>query len=426
LKKRLLALGATHPGAGERLLVGKPLRSLGHYRERGTTPLPMALPDYHGGSVVNLMSSIIAAFGGENPPYLPLSQLAGSALQEAENIVLLVMDGLGCDYLKAHGNCTVLRQHLRGCITSVFPPTTATAVTTFLTASAPQQHGLTGWFVYFEELGQVVAVLPLEPRPTGASSTAARTNAATLLNPKPVFDRIRARSYMVVPERIAFSPFNVAFSGGATVRPYRSLAQCFKTTANIIRESSGRVYIYAYWPELDHLGHTQGVSSRAVKAHFSMLDGELERFLKSIEGSHTTVIVTADHGMVDCGARQLVRLDDHPALADALALPLCGDRRVAYCYVEPEKRQAFENYVGTVLAEYATLFKSDRLVEQGYFGLGPVHPQLRARVGNYTLIMKGHYGIKDWLPGERREIQVGAHSGVSNAEMYVPLVAVNV
>lgn len=386
----------------------------------------MVLPNYRGGSIVNLMSSIIGAFGGQNPPYPPLSQLAGSALHEAEKIVLLVIDGMGCDYLKTHGAHTPLRQHLRGCMTSVFPPTTATAVTAFLTGRAPQQHGLTGWFVYFEELGQVVAVLPLEPRPGGSRGADAGIDATALLQPKPVFDRIDAPSYIVVPDRIAYSPFNTAYCGRASVRPYKSLTQCFSTAANIIRENSGRLYIYAYWPELDHLGHTQGVESRAVKAQFANLNVEFKRFLSSIEGTRTTVIATADHGMVDSGAQQLVRLDDHPALADTLALPLCGDRRVAYCYVKREKRRAFEKYVDTALAQYATLFKSDELIEQGYFGLGPVHPRLPARVGDYTLIMKGKHGIKDWLPGERRDIQIGAHSGVSEAEMYVPLIVANV
>lgn len=387
----------------------------------------MALPNYHGGSIVNLMSSIMAAFGSHNPFYPPLAQLAGSSvLREARNIVLLVIDGLGCEYLKEHGAYSTLRQHLRGCITSVFPPTTATAVTAFLTASAPQQHGLTGWFVYFEEIGQVVAVLPLQPRPTGTEGSSAMVEAAAILDPRPVFDQIKAQSHIVVPERIAFSPFNVAYCGSAHVRPYRSLRQCFRTTAEIIHEQRERQYIYVYWPELDHLGHTQGVASRAVKAQFSMLSAEFEAFLKSIEGSQTTVIVTADHGMVDCGARRLLRLDDHRALADTLALPLCGDRRAAYCYVKPEKRRAFEHYVDTVLADYATRFSSDELIGQGYFGLGPAHPQLCRRVGDYTLVMKGHHGIKDWLPGERREIQIGAHGGISDAEMYVPLIVANV
>ncbi len=43
---------------------------------------------------------------------------------------------------------------------SIFPATTATAVTTFLTGTAPQQHGITGWFMYLRE----PAALPYRPR----------------------------------------------------------------------------------------------------------------------------------------------------------------------------------------------------------------------------------------------------------------------
>ncbi|MGF1614196.1 MAG: alkaline phosphatase family protein [Gammaproteobacteria bacterium] len=386
------------------------------------TTSPMVLPDYRGGSIVNLMSSIIGAFGGQNPPYPPLAKLNDGILHQAENIVLLVVDGLGCDYLQTQGVGTTLLRHLRACITSVFPPTTASAVTAFLSGNAPQQHGLTGWFVYFEEVGRVMAVLPLEPRPSGPRRALGRIDAVAILDPRPVFDRIDARCYIVVPERIAYSPFNSAYRGSATVRPYRSLNQCFHTITDIIRESTGRKYIYAYWPELDHLGHTQGVASRAVSTHFAMLDGAFEKFLHTLAGSQTAVIATADHGMVDCRTEQLLRLDDHRLLADTLALPLCGDRRVAYCYVKPGQDRAFEHYVETTLAPYATLFKSRQLVDQGYFGLGPANLRLRSRVGDYTLVMKGHYGIKDWLPGERREVLIGAHGGVSEAEMRVPLI----
>lgn len=71
-----------------------------------------------------------------------------------------------------------------------------------------------------------------------------------------------------------------------------------------------------------------------------------------------------------------------------------------------------------------TLFESGKLIEEGYFGLGPAHPELGTRVGDYTLLMKERYTLKDWLPGERREVQVGAHGGLSDEELYVPLVVV--
>jgi hypothetical protein len=49
-------------------------------------------------------------------------------------------------------------------MTSVFPSTTASAITAFMTGLAPAQHGLTGWHMHLDEIDQTLAILPLTPR----------------------------------------------------------------------------------------------------------------------------------------------------------------------------------------------------------------------------------------------------------------------
>ena len=120
-------------------------------------------PDYEGGSIVNLMASIEAAFG-RRASYPELRDLASDEIAGARNLCLLVIDGLGWRYLARALGGGALRRHARAAITSTFPTTTATAITTFMTGLAPQQHGLTGWHMYFRELGTVLAVLPFRPR----------------------------------------------------------------------------------------------------------------------------------------------------------------------------------------------------------------------------------------------------------------------
>src|SRR3990172_9319949 len=115
----------------------------------------VVLPEYNAGSIVTPRASLIAARGGEPPAYGPLRGLDASRLRSAANLVLLVVDGLGYDYLVRVGAAGALHSHLKGHITTVFPSTTATAITTFLTGMAPQQHALTGWFMHFKELGGV-------------------------------------------------------------------------------------------------------------------------------------------------------------------------------------------------------------------------------------------------------------------------------
>ena len=132
----------------------------------GMTPLP----DYHGGSIVNLTASVILARGGDEGLYPALSCIDGDALSNATNIILMVIDGSGYEYLLRHGRGGLLHGHLRGSLTSAFPSTTATAITTFLTGTAPQQHGLTGWFMYVRQIDGVLAEMSFTQR---GSATAA-------------------------------------------------------------------------------------------------------------------------------------------------------------------------------------------------------------------------------------------------------------
>lgn len=379
-------------------------------------------PDYHGGSIVNLMASIVLALGGEESRYPPLRMLDPARLA-SRNIVLVVIDGLGHDNLKLHGANGALARHVEDRLTSVFPATTATAVTTFLTGTAPQQHGVTGWFTYFRELGSVIAVLPFRPRYGGPPLT---IRAQDLFQHTPVFDRLRARSHVVAPERIIHSAYNVAHQGVARLRPFAKLADMFHAVNQIVRASTERTYVYAYWPEFDRLAHEHGCASREAVMHLGDIDRAFASFLHSVAGSDTTVIVTADHGFIDARPDQLIELDVHPRLARTLVLPLCGERRAAFCYVHAGQRQEFVNYVEAHLAEHADLHDSATLVESGYFGLGPPHPQLHERIGDYTLVMKHDAAIKDWLLGEERHVHVGVHGGASAAEMYVPLIVAQV
>lgn len=380
----------------------------------------MPLPDYRSGSIVNLMGAILEAFGAEpRPAYPPLAGL--EAVLARRTVVLLVIDGLGDECL-ARAHAPALLGHRRDRLTSVFPSTTATAITTFLTGEAPQQHGLTGWHTYFKELGSVVTVLPFVARHGGEPLSRAGIEAGPFLGHAPVFDRLRARSVVVAPERIIHSDFNVAHSGRAERRGFATLAQLFGTVSAIARSAAERTYVYAYWPELDHLAHEHGVGSRAVRGHLGELDAAFGRFLAHLHGTDTGVIVTADHGFIDVPPERNIELDDHPALADTLVLPLCGERRAPYCYVHPDRRAEFERYVRERLAHACELHASQALIEAGWFGLGPPHPRLHERVGHYALVMKENWTLKDWLPGERRFVQLGVHGGTTAEEMYVPLI----
>lgn len=383
-----------------------------------------ALPDYHGGSIVNLMSSVSEAFGADPSGYPTLRALPADALREARKVVLLVFDGLGHDYLSANGPGGAMHAHLRARITSVFPSTTATAIPVFLTGYAPAQHGFTGWFTYLREFGSVVAVLPFRNRLGGTPLARTGLTPRELSGCAPVFDRIEAPSYVVTPMHISRSDFNRDFSGSASVLSYETLQEMFSCVHRALSASQERSYVYAYWPRFDTLAHKHGVGSHQVRQHFTEIDHAFERFAASLAGTGTAVVATADHGFIDSGPRRLVPLEDHPVLGDALVLPLSGESRLAYCYVHPDRREVFERYVAEDLAHCAVLHRSQDLLRDGWFGIGKMHPRLHDRIGHYTLEMRDNYMLKDWLPGEERYRHIGVHGGTSEREMHVPLIVV--
>ena len=75
----------------------------------------MYRPDYKGGSIVNLMSSVGRALGWTSP-YKPLRRLDVKKLTKSKNIVVLVLDGIGYDWIKRYGKNTLLNKHIKDII----------------------------------------------------------------------------------------------------------------------------------------------------------------------------------------------------------------------------------------------------------------------------------------------------------------------
>jgi len=386
------------------------------------SPAPGLTPDYQGGGIVNLMASIIRARGGHSE-YPQSSLMAAGEMARATNIVLLVIDGLGADWLAQHSPAGLLRRHLVGTMTTVFPSTTATAITSFLTGDGPLQHGLTGWYTWFSELACVMTVLPGVPRYGGVSYRKAGIDPRRLFGHQSVFARIRTRGLVVSPNRIARSDYNLAHVGPAQVVPYADLHDLFRQTARALRRDRVPKYVYCYWPELDAIGHHDGMGSAAAIAHLRVLEQALTDFLVGVAGTDTLVLVTADHGQVDTGPADLIDLADHPDLADCLALPLCGEPRAAFCYLRAGREGRFLDYCRDPLGDLVEVHASPDLVAAGYFGLGRPHPRFHERVGDYCLLPQGHRILRQALPFEEPKTLIGQHGGLTRTELLVPLCA---
>ena len=365
------------------------------------------------------MSSIGGALGVKSQ-YGELSLLSSEELKNSKNIVLIVLDGLGYEFLK--DKASALHEGLRGKMTSVYPPTTSAAVTTFATGMAPQQHAVTGWFMHLKELGAVSVILPFRPRAGGPPYSAQGIFVDDILNIETIAERISVDSFEITRSDLANSDYNKAVTRNKTVLAYDTLNGFFTQIKRALYTHTNRKYIFAYWPDIDSLSHEHGTASREVKEHFHVVDKKMRAFLRSIEGTDTTVIITADHGLVTTPPERVIKITDHPKLQECLTLPFCGDSRTKYCYVRPAKAKQFEAYVTTKLNNYCEMYKSEEFIKKGYFGLFKANPKLYDRVGDYVLCMKENYIFFDQIVKEDRHIHAGNHGGGSTEEMFVPLI----
>ncbi len=379
----------------------------------------LTLPHYDGGGLVNLMSSITTALGGTSP-YAPLAALPPDTLSGVRHLVLLVVDGLGHEFL--HARTGALRQHLQGRLTSVFPSTTASAIPTFLTGLAPQQHGLTGWNMYFREIGAIAAPLPFRLRADHHGLREVGVSPKALFGLTPLYDRVPVTCHVVSPQTIVHSEFNTALSGRAQRHGYHMLEEMVAQIVCLLASDEPHSYIHAYWPQIDTLAHEYGIDSEAVAEAFETLDQAFAKLVEIAQRHDSVIVVTADHGFIDSPPEDTIDLDDHPQLRETLLLPLCGEPRAAYAYVHAGRENAFEDYLQSQLGDRIHVFRSDEVIRQGWLGPGKAHASLRDRLGDYVLIPRGRGILRDWLKGEKRYSHVGVHGGLSTSEMLVPLV----
>lgn len=374
-------------------------------------------PNYLDGSLVNLVASIVAARGG-NALHPPLKNLRHEELQEARNLVLLLIDGLGDNYLMRRGAGGALTRARRAALTSVFPSTTASAITTSYTGCTPLEHGLTGWFTYFGEAGCVAAALPFRSR--GDMLPLARrgvTPEQIYVSPS-VFEHLPVRSIVVTHKDIIDSQYNSCHCRGAQRVAYETLDELVAQVEAAVKSGAERKFVYAYWPVYDMISHRFGAGSPEAFAAFEAIDAAFERLAARLSGTESLLMASADHGFIDVAPDESLEL---PAgLAAMLRFPLCGERRVAYCYVHSEDE--FLKRAKDWLGERADVMPSRALQDEGWFGPGTPHPRFAERIGEVALVMRGRYTVKDWTAGESRHLHIGNHGGTHEDEMLIPLV----
>jgi hypothetical protein len=385
---------------------------------------PFTVPDYRGGSIVNLMSSVTRSFGGSHE-YKELSELPSRELSRLRNIILIVIDGLGANYLSVQKE-SFLFSRLRSRITSVFLSTTACANSVFPFGYPAQQHGLTGWDMNLKETGAVTTILPFIPRYEGEGLDKYGFSMDMMTGIPTVYSKLQAECFALIGQKIARSPFSEYASRGSSIVPFKDFRNGIRKIPGLLKKKSGvRKYIHLYVEAFDSAAHKHGVRSSEVLKVFKEIDREIQKLGTSLKDTGTALLVTSDHGFIDVPEESVIHTESIPGFTGCLTVPLSGDSRTRYCYIRPERTELFEDILNTALSGKLWWYRGSSLIGDNIYGLGEPHPKLYDRVGDYVLLMKENYILQDKLANARdKNYRPGRHGGVSDDEMIVPLITI--
>lgn len=127
------------------------------------------LPDYNGLNLKNLLPQIAAIFGVGTPDCSTLPSDCLAQLDGVKKVMLVIFDGLGYNRLLHHissHNGTFAEIAEKGVLkplTTVFPSTTSTALTSLFSGLSPAQHQVIGYHMFSKKYGLIYNTLDMKP-----------------------------------------------------------------------------------------------------------------------------------------------------------------------------------------------------------------------------------------------------------------------
>jgi len=380
------------------------------------TPLPpdLAVPPYGATTLADVLPGAAAALGvpiarGDLPAD-PLDLT--TALGGARRVMVLLIDGLGADLLRAHADLAPTLAGLAGPVgdlSAPCPSTTPVSLATLGTGLPPGSHGILGF----------VTDIPGEDRTLNHVQWADDPDPDLWQPRRTVFEQAATAGVATT----AVGPYAYAGSG-LTRAVYRGADYtgavshgdlCALALGSLA--ATPRALVYGYIPELDLTGHVRGIDSPSWRAQLTLVDAVVEQLVAGLPDD-AALLVTADHGMLDVPAATRLDLDADPALSDGVRV-LAGEPRARYVHTVPGAEDDVLARWREVLGDRAWVAGRDEAAASGVFG--PVDDALAARIGDVVALARGSWALvtPEREPGPSR--LAAYHGSLTATELAIPL-----
>jgi predicted AlkP superfamily pyrophosphatase or phosphodiesterase len=364
-------------------------------------PTPL-LPDFGGACLTGVVPGLL----GHIYAGAPLAEWMPAPVARAEQVVLLILDGLGSEQLNDRaGMAPVLTSGVGGPITSVAPSTTACALTSLATGRTPAEHGVVGYRVAHGD--KVMNILQW----TVDGVDVRMQEPAPAFQPCPAFPG--APGPVPVVTRHDFGPtgFTAAYLGNAELHRWHTPAGLVTGVRKLV--AAGHRFVWAYYEGIDKVAHARGLGE--------YYDDELvatDRLVADVLGAlprGAALVVTADHGQVEVGAS--VEVLGEKLMRNTTVIS--GEGRFRWLHVRPGSVDEVAAVATDLYGDIAWVRTKAQMTEEGWLG-GIPSPTVAARLGDVALVPFAPTAFLD--PADTGELRLLArHGSLTPAEMLVPL-----
>jgi predicted AlkP superfamily pyrophosphatase or phosphodiesterase len=328
-----------------------------------------------------------------------------SEVTGAPRIVLLLLDGLGWNQLRAHAaHMPTLSQLSGGPITSVTPSTTATALTSLVTGLSPGEHGLIGYRI---DMGSTVMNVL---RWGDENGDLRRTFPPETTQPCPPFLGLSVP--VLSKAELEGSGFTQAHLNGVKHMGWRASS----SIPVLIRDAldAGEQFVYAYYDGVDKIAHERGFGEyyNAELRHADRLVADIISMLPA----DTVLLVTADHGQVHVGDNTIIP----SAAVTSHVARQSGEGRFRWLHAQRGREGALFD-AAQEYNDVAWVVTKDQVLDEQWFGPRVSDPVAR-RMGDVALVAHSNVSFEEPLDGGAFDL-VCRHGSLTEDEMLVPLLA---
>jgi len=392
-------------------------------------------PRYDGYSIANIPETVAKLLGVKATRPLADEKLSGYA--GTEHVIFLLLDGFGTAQLKfarEHYGVPSFEQlfskadHLG--ITSVFPSTTSSAMSSLHTGLTPQEHGVIGYTMFISQLGAITQMLRFTPVLGGRPVFDSGLDPDSFLNADTIHERLiddGVFSTVYTPNHILDSGLSRITYRGAEVEPSFSFTDSVIKARKNLGRDRGTSFHLVYYASPDTVSHARGpyteVFAAELESLFAVISKQLFTKLDKKIAKKTTLLISGDHGATRVRREAILDIADHPELTSHFRLPPTGDSRASIFNLKLGTQDKVRSFFEEKFPGQFEVMDSSRLLSEGYYGLGKVKEETHSRIGDLVVLAKIDNAIDNSAIEFRKEEIPGRHGGLSGEEMQVPLIA---